>query len=70
MSITSLTAHELGHWYYLLLAISQNHIFTIAFLHAPPVRRSFDFSKELGAQPPTIVAFPLFQMILTPSRRS
>jgi len=37
-----------------------------AFLHAPPVLRSFDFPKEIAAQPPTIVAFLIFQMILTP----
>jgi STE24 endopeptidase len=46
-------------------------VFTIlalfqAFLHAPPVLRSFDFPKEIAAQPPTIVAFLLFQMIITP----
>ena len=53
------------------MAISQVHIFTIlalfpAFLHAPPLLRSFDFPKAVAAQPPTIVAFLLFQMILTP----
>jgi STE24 endopeptidase len=73
--VEAVLAHELGHWYYLhptkLMAISQVHIFTIlalfpAFLHAPPLLRSFDFPKEVAAQPPTIVAFLLFQMILTP----
>lgn len=68
-------AHELGHWYYhhstKFMAISQFHIFTIlalfpAFLHAPPLLRSFDFSKKVATQPPTVVAFLLFQMILTP----
>ena len=53
------------------MAVSQIHIFTIlalfpAFLHAPPLLRSFGFPKEVCAQPPTIVAFLLFQMILTP----
>jgi STE24 endopeptidase len=53
------------------MAISQFHIFTIlalfpAFLHAPPLLRSFDFPKGIAAQPPTVVAFLLFQMILTP----
>ena len=53
------------------MAVSQIHIFTIlalfpAFLHAPPLLRSFGFPKEVSAQPPTIVAFLLFQMILTP----
>ncbi|KAF9039259.1 peptidase family M48-domain-containing protein, partial [Panaeolus papilionaceus] len=73
--VEAVVAHELGHWYYLhptkMMAISQLHIFTIlalfpAFLHAPPMLRSFDFPKEVAAQPPTIVAFLLFQMILTP----
>ncbi|PPR01733.1 hypothetical protein CVT26_013180 [Gymnopilus dilepis] len=73
--VEAVLAHELGHWYYLhptkMMAISQFHIFTIlalfpAFLHAPPLLRSFDFPKEVAAQPPTIVAFLLFQMILTP----
>ncbi|KAJ7152959.1 peptidase family M48-domain-containing protein [Mycena filopes] len=73
--VEAVLAHELGHWYYLhptkMLAISQFHVFTIfalfpAFLHAPPVLASFDFSKAVAAQPPTIVAFLLFQMILTP----
>lgn len=54
-----------------MMAISQLHIFAIlalfpAFLHAPPLLRSFDFPKEVAARPPTIVAFLLFQMILTP----
>lgn len=64
-------AHELGHWYYLhptkMLAVSQLHIFTIlalfpAFLHAPPLLRSFDFPKAVAAHPPTIIAFLLFQV--------
>ncbi|KAF4622317.1 hypothetical protein D9613_009267 [Agrocybe pediades] len=73
--VEAVLAHELGHWYYLhptkMLAISQFHIFTIlalfpAFLHAPPLLRSFDFPKAVAAKPPTLVAFLLFQMILTP----
>ncbi|KAJ7640425.1 peptidase family M48-domain-containing protein [Mycena polygramma] len=73
--VEAVLAHELGHWYYLhptkMLAISQLHVFTIfalfpAFIHAPPVLASFDFPKAVAAQPPTIVAFLLFQMILTP----
>ncbi|KAJ3841940.1 peptidase family M48-domain-containing protein [Lentinula raphanica] len=73
--VEAVLAHELGHWYYKhptkMMAISQIHIFTIlalfpAFLHAPPLLRSFDFPKHVAAKPPTIVAFLLFQMILTP----
>lgn len=73
--VEAVLAHELGHWYFLhptkMMAISQFHIFTIlglfpAFLHAPPLLRSFGFPKAVSAQPPTIVAFLLFQMILTP----
>lgn len=64
-------AHELGHWYYMhptkMLLVSQLHIFTIlalfpAFMHAPPFLRSFDFPKPVAAQPPTIIAFLLFQV--------
>ncbi|KAK7682061.1 hypothetical protein QCA50_015025 [Cerrena zonata] len=73
--VEAILAHELGHWYYMhpskMLVVSQFHIFTIlalfpAFMHAPLFLRAFDFSKEVAAQPPTILAFLLFQMILTP----
>ncbi|KAH8111655.1 peptidase family M48-domain-containing protein [Phellopilus nigrolimitatus] len=73
--VEAVLAHELGHWYFnhptKLLCVSQVHLFSIlalfpAFLHAPPVLRSFDFSPAVAAKPPTIVAFLLFQMILTP----
>ncbi|TFK98023.1 peptidase family M48-domain-containing protein [Pterulicium gracile] len=73
--VEAVLAHELGHWYYLhptkLMAVSQLHMFAIlaafpAFLHAPPLLRSFDFPKEVAAQPPTLIAFLLFQMLLTP----
>ncbi|KAG6330104.1 hypothetical protein ID866_8985, partial [Astraeus odoratus] len=73
--VEAVLAHELGHWYHMhptkLLCISQAHIFTIlalfpAFLHAPQFLRAFDFSDKVAAHPPTIVAFLLFQMILTP----
>lgn len=54
-----------------MLVVSQIHIFTIlatfpAFLHAPPVLTSFDFPASVAAIPPTLIAFLLFQMILTP----
>ncbi|KAF8552694.1 hypothetical protein OG21DRAFT_1498247 [Imleria badia] len=73
--VEAVLAHELGHWYHMhptkLLCISQVHIFTIlalfpAFLHAPQFIRAFDFSKAVSARPPTMVAFLMFQMILTP----
>ncbi|KIJ91753.1 hypothetical protein K443DRAFT_471063 [Laccaria amethystina LaAM-08-1] len=73
--VEAVLAHELGHWYHMhptkMMAISQLHIFTIlalfpAFLHAPPLLRSFGYPKAVAANPPTIVAFLLFQMILTP----
>ncbi|KAL5480481.1 STE24 [Sanghuangporus weigelae] len=73
--VEAVLAHELGHWFFLhptkLLLISQLHIFSIlalfpAFLHAPPVLRSFDFPPRVAKEPPTIVAFLLFQMLLTP----
>ncbi|KAJ2913084.1 hypothetical protein MD484_g7336, partial [Candolleomyces efflorescens] len=73
--VEAVLAHELGHWYFMhptkMLVISQLHIFTIlaffpAFLHAPPVLASFDYAAHVAKNPPTIVAFLLFQMILTP----
>ncbi|KII84839.1 hypothetical protein PLICRDRAFT_45641 [Plicaturopsis crispa FD-325 SS-3] len=73
--VEAVLAHELGHWYYMhptkLLCISQLHIFTIlalfpAFLHSPYVLLAFDFPKSVAAVPPTMLAFTLFQMILTP----
>lgn len=82
MPITSLiaaaSAHELGHWYYMhptaLLCFSQLHIFTIlalfpAFLHAPPFLRAFDFPKHVAAQPPTLIAFILFQVSIEDNPR-
>lgn len=74
--VEAVLAHELGHWYFMhptkMLIVSQLHIFGIlalfpAFLHAPPVLRSFNFPPVVAKSPPTIVAFLLFQMILTPA---
>ncbi|CCL98879.1 uncharacterized protein FIBRA_00886 [Fibroporia radiculosa] len=73
--VEAVLAHELGHWYYLhpskLLLVSQLHLFSIlalfpAFLHAPLVLRAFDFPVDVSTSPPTIVAFLLFQMIISP----
>ncbi|KAJ3550514.1 hypothetical protein NM688_g5060 [Phlebia brevispora] len=73
--VEAVLAHELGHWFFMhptkLLLVSQVHLFTIlslfpAFMHAPPVLRAFDFPKQVAARPPTMVAFLIFQMILTP----
>lgn len=73
--VEAVLAHELGHWFYYhptkLLLISQIHIFSIlalfpAFLHAPPLLRSFGFPADVAANPPPIIAFLLFQMVLTP----
>lgn len=73
--VEAVLAHELGHWFFMhpskMLLISQTHIFGIlalfpAFLHAPPVLASFDYPTAVARSPPTIVAFLLFQMILTP----
>ncbi|KAI0078019.1 hypothetical protein K474DRAFT_1661060 [Panus rudis PR-1116 ss-1] len=73
--VEAILAHELGHWYYMhptkLLLATQLHIFTIlalfpAFMHAPLFLRAFDFPKEVAANPPTILAFMLFQMIINP----
>ncbi|KAI0298335.1 metalloendopeptidase [Multifurca ochricompacta] len=73
--VEAVLAHELGHWYYLhptkLLFVSQLHLFTIlalfpAFLNAPPLLRSFGFPESVAARPPPIIAFLLYQMVLTP----
>ncbi|KLO11963.1 hypothetical protein SCHPADRAFT_998491 [Schizopora paradoxa] len=73
--VEAVLAHELGHWYYMhptkMMLISQFNVFSIlalfpAFLHAPPVLRSFDFPPSVAANPPTIIAFSLFNMIVTP----
>ncbi|KAH9934007.1 peptidase family M48-domain-containing protein [Epithele typhae] len=73
--VEAVLAHELGHWYHIhptkLLLVSQVHIFTIlalfpAFLHAPPLLAAFNFPTAVAAHPPTIVAFLLYQMLLTP----
>ncbi|KIY44638.1 hypothetical protein FISHEDRAFT_61693 [Fistulina hepatica ATCC 64428] len=73
--VEAVLAHELGHWYYShpfkLLLVSQLHLFSVlstfpAFMHAPPLLRSFDFPPEVAKNPPIIVAFLMFQLILTP----
>ncbi|KAI9438345.1 peptidase family M48-domain-containing protein [Lactarius indigo] len=73
--VEAVLAHELGHWYYLhptkLLLVSQLHLFTIlalfpAFLNAPPLLRSFGFPESVASRPPPIIAFLLYQMLLTP----
>jgi STE24 endopeptidase len=73
--VEAVLAHELGHWFFMhpskMLLISQLHIFSVlalfpAFLHAPPLLASFDYPTVVARNPPTIVAFLLFQMILTP----
>ncbi|THH19549.1 hypothetical protein EW146_g1633 [Bondarzewia mesenterica] len=73
--VEAVLAHELGHWFYYhpmkLMLISQMHIFSIlslfpAFLHAPPLLRSFGFPTDVAANPPPIIAFLLFQMVVTP----
>lgn len=69
--VEAVLAHELGHWYFMhptkMLVVSQLHLFTIlsffpAFLHASPVLRSFGFPKHVAADPPTILAFMMFQV--------
>ena len=73
--VEAVLAHELGHWYFShptkLLYVSQVHLFSIlaffpAFQHSPQVLKAFDFSPSVTAVPPTILAFLLYQMILSP----
>ncbi|KAI0043051.1 hypothetical protein FA95DRAFT_1499212 [Auriscalpium vulgare] len=73
--VEAVLAHELGHWYFYhptkLLLVSQLHIFTIlavfpAFLHAPPLLRSFGFPESVAAHPPPIIAFLIYQACRCP----
>jgi len=74
--VEAVIAHELGHWYYnhpmKLLGVSQFHLFFILmaftiFQHSPPVLKSFGFSNTVARKPPTLIAFYIFQLILTPT---
>ncbi|KAI0033303.1 peptidase family M48-domain-containing protein [Vararia minispora EC-137] len=74
--VEAVLAHELGHWYYQhptqFMLVSQLHIFTIlaafpAFRHSAPLMRSFGFSEPIAANPPAILSFLLYQMVLTPA---
>lgn len=73
--VEAVLAHELGHWYYYhptkLLLLSQIHLFAIiscfpAFLHSTPLLLSFDFPSSVAIHPPVIIAFTLYQSVLTP----
>ncbi|KZV71232.1 hypothetical protein PENSPDRAFT_578162 [Peniophora sp. CONT] len=73
--VEAVLAHELGHWYFQhpskLLIVSQLHIFAIlavfpAFRHSALLLRSFGFPAEVAANPPPIISFLLYQMVLTP----
>ncbi|VDC05236.1 unnamed protein product [Peniophora sp. CBMAI 1063] len=73
--VEAVLAHELGHWYFQhpskLLIVSQIHIFAIlaafpAFRHSTLLLRSFGFPPEVAANPPPIISFLLYQMVLTP----
>ena len=53
------------------MVISQLHLFAIlalfaAFLHASPFLTAFNFPSSVSKNPPQIVAFLLFQLILVP----
>lgn len=55
-----------------MLLINQIHLFVTlavfpAFLHSPQLLRAFDFPPSVAAKPPTILAFLLFMMLLTPT---
>jgi STE24 endopeptidase len=73
--VEAVLAHELGHWYYYhptkLMVIAQIHFFAIigcfpAFLHSTPLLLSFDFPARVAVHPPVLIAFVLYQSILTP----
>jgi STE24 endopeptidase len=71
-----LSAHELGHWAHShplkLLLVSQVHLLLILsafppFLKSRALPKAFGYSASAyKPQPPILVAFMLFQMILTP----
>ena len=55
-----------------MLLLSEIHLFAVlavfpAFLHSPQLLRAFDFPPSVAAKPPTILAFMLFMMLLTPT---
>lgn len=55
-----------------LLTVSQIHLYTLfslfpPFLKSTPLVASFGFPKSVSQNPPTLVAFMLFQMIITPA---
>ncbi|KAG8761085.1 hypothetical protein FRC14_007866 [Serendipita sp. 396] len=73
--VEAVLAHELGHWFYYhptkLMLISQLHILGViscfpAFLHSTPLLLSFDFPASIAVHPPVIIAFMLYQTVLTP----
>lgn len=73
--VEAVLAHELGHWYYYhptkLMILYQIHTLAIiscfpAFLHSTPLLLSFDFPATVAVHPPVIVAFTLYQTVLTP----
>ncbi|KAG8934708.1 hypothetical protein FRC02_009410 [Tulasnella sp. 418] len=73
--LEAVLAHELGHWKYShptkMLLVSQIHLYiTLSlfppFLTSPPLLRSFGFSREVSKNPPILIAFLLFQMVLGP----
>jgi STE24 endopeptidase len=55
-----------------LLAVSQIHLLAIlalfpAFLKSPPLLLSFNFPPSVAQNPPVLLAFMLFQMVITPA---
>jgi len=73
--IEAVLAHELGHWNYShpmkLLLITQIHLYAMLsvfppFMRSAPLLRSFNFSPRVAKNPPTLVAFMLFQLVQGP----
>ncbi|CAG8708348.1 11764_t:CDS:2, partial [Acaulospora colombiana] len=73
--VEAVLAHELGHWYYYhptkLMLIMQIHTLGIiacfpAFLQSTPLLLSFDFPASVAVHPPVLIAFLLYQAVLTP----
>lgn len=73
--VEAVLAHELGHWFYYhptqLMLLAQIHTIGMlacfpAFLHSTPLLLSFDFPSSVAIHPPVIIAFILYQTVLSP----
>ncbi|KAH7333819.1 peptidase family M48-domain-containing protein [Rhizoctonia solani] len=73
--LEAVLAHELGHWKYShpmkLMLVSQIHLLALfsvfpPFMRSWPLLASFGFPMGPDSKPPVLVAFLLYQMVITP----